>query len=87
MNETFQNHERAAAGKTPYSQWLQTEALHSLQQPVSDHPGEHAWIVHAQVSELYWMLIVKEIQAAQACLRGHDLAQAQRTLQRHFDHA
>ncbi|OUL99834.1 tryptophan 2,3-dioxygenase [Variovorax sp. JS1663] len=86
MSKTPPTHESTAAGKTPYSQWLQTEALHSLQRPVSDHPGEHAWIVHAQVSELYWMLIIKEIQTAQACLRANDLVQAQRTLQRVVAH-
>src|SRR5688500_1603820 len=47
---------------------MQTDILHSLQRTVSDHPGEHAWIVHVQVLEPYW-IIIKEIQMAQACLR------------------
>src|SRR4029453_17554978 len=75
-----------ATGQTPYSAWLQTDILHSLQHPVSDHPGEHSWIVHAQVSELYWMLIIKEIQTAQTHLRAGDLNQAQRTLLRVVAH-
>ncbi|GAB7550366.1 tryptophan 2,3-dioxygenase [Cupriavidus sp. 8B] len=74
------------AGHTPYSDWLQTDVLHSLQHPVSDHPGEHAWIVSAQVSELYWMLIIKEMQAAQAQLRADDLTGACRTLRRVVAH-
>ncbi|MHC6223559.1 tryptophan 2,3-dioxygenase [Pseudomonas sp. X10] len=74
------------AGQTPYSAWMQTDALHSLQRTVSDHPGEPAWIAHVQVSELYWMLIIKELQAAQAQLRTDDLAQAQQTLQRVVAH-
>ena len=74
------------AGQTPYSAWIQTDALHALQRTVSDHPGEHAWITHVQVSELYWMLIIKEIQTAQACLRADDLRQAQRTLLRVVAH-
>ncbi|MNK45022.1 Tryptophan 2,3-dioxygenase [compost metagenome] len=65
---------------------MQTDTLHSLQRTVSDHPGEHAWIVHVQVSELYWMLIIKEIQSAQAFLRADDLPQAWRTLQRVVAH-
>jgi tryptophan 2,3-dioxygenase len=61
---TPQTMERPATGQTPYSAWMQTDTLHSLQRTVSDHPGEHAWIVHVQVSELYWMLIIKEMQSA-----------------------
>lgn len=75
-----------AAGQTPYSAWMQTDVLHALQRPVSDHPGEHAWIVTVQVSELYWMLIIKEIQTAQRQLRANDLTQAQQTLQRIVAH-
>ncbi|WP_208511090.1 tryptophan 2,3-dioxygenase [Variovorax paradoxus] len=85
MNDTL-SPAGTATGQTPYSAWMQTDLLHSLQRPVSDHPGEPAWIVHVQVSELYWALIVKEIQTAQACLRADDLAQAQRALQRVVAH-
>jgi tryptophan 2,3-dioxygenase len=73
-------------GQTPYSAWIQTDVLHTLQQPVSDHPGEQSWIVHVQVSELYWMLIIKEIQTAQACLRAGHLEQAHQTLRRVVAH-
>ncbi|MEM5386771.1 tryptophan 2,3-dioxygenase family protein [Paraburkholderia phymatum] len=75
-----------SAGQTPYSAWIQTDVLHALQRPVSDHPGEHAWIVSVQVSELYWMLIIKELQTAQRQLRANDLTQAQRTLKRVVAH-
>jgi tryptophan 2,3-dioxygenase len=75
-----------ATGQTPYSAWMQTDTLHSLQRTVSDHPGEHAWIVHVQVSELYWMLIIKEIHTAQAFLREDNLPQAWRTLLRVVAH-
>jgi tryptophan 2,3-dioxygenase len=90
MSDTLQAPETPRTGKapgqTPYSAWIQTDILHTLQRTVSDHPGEHSWLVHVQVSELYWMLIIKEIQAAQACLRGDDLGGAQRTLQRVVAH-
>lgn len=75
-----------ATGQTPYSAWMQTDVLHSLQRTVSDHPGEHAWITHVQVSELYWMLIIKEIQTAQMYLRADNLPQAHRTLLRVVAH-
>jgi tryptophan 2,3-dioxygenase len=32
--------------QTPYSAWLQTEILHTLQQTVSDHPGEYAFLIN-----------------------------------------
>ena len=76
----------ASPGQTPYSAWMRTDVLHSLQHPVSDHPGEHAWITSVQVSELYWMLIIKELRIAQAQLRANDLTQAIKTLQRVVAH-
>jgi tryptophan 2,3-dioxygenase len=74
------------AGHTPYSAWLQTETLHQLQQTVSGHPGEYGFLVVGQISELCWMLIVRELQAAQRFLRADDLLQAQRALQRVVAH-
>src|SRR5260221_10667827 len=71
--------------QTPYSKWLQTEVLHTLQRTVSDHPGEYSFIVNCQVMELYWALIVRELQAAQSHLRQNDLARAQQALRRVVD--
>ena len=56
MNETERK-----TNQTPYSAWLQTEILHTLQQTVSNHPGEYAFMINAQVQELYWALIVREM--------------------------
>jgi tryptophan 2,3-dioxygenase len=81
MNETEQKTEQ-----TPYSAWLQTEILHTLQQTVSDHPGEYAFLINAQVQELYWALIVKEMQAAQAWLREDNLVEAHDALLRVVGH-
>jgi tryptophan 2,3-dioxygenase len=64
---------------------LQTEILHTLHQTVSDHPGEYAFLINAQVQELYWALIVKEMQAAQVCLREDNLVEAHETLLRVVD--
>jgi tryptophan 2,3-dioxygenase len=72
--------------QTPYSAWLQTEILHTLQQTVSNHPGEYAFLINAQVQELYWALIVREMQAAQACLREDNLVEVHEALLRVVDH-
>jgi tryptophan 2,3-dioxygenase len=71
-----------SVGQTSYSARPQTDALHSLQQTASDHPGEFGRIVAAQVSELWWMLIVRELQAARRQLRADNLTEASRTLRR-----
>src|ERR1700726_5951 len=81
MNETG-----IKENQTPYSAWLQTEILHTLQQTVSNHPGEYAFLINAQVQELYWALIVREVQAAQACLREDNLVEAHEALLRVVDH-
>ena len=71
--------------QTPYSKWLQTEVLHTLQKTVSDHPGEYSFIINCQVMELYWALIVSELQTAQRSLRKDDLAGAHQALLRVVD--
>src|SRR5260370_26558940 len=68
MNETG-----TKENQTPYSAWLQTEILHTLQQTVSNHPGEYAFLINAQVQELYRALIVREMQAPHSCLREDNL--------------
>jgi tryptophan 2,3-dioxygenase len=75
-----QSTEDSTPTQTPYSKWLQTEVLHTLQQPVSDHPGEYSFIINCQVMELYWALIVSELQTAQRYLRTDDLAGAHQAL-------
>jgi tryptophan 2,3-dioxygenase len=52
------------------------------------NPGEFGFSVATQVSELWWTLIVRELQAAQTQLRADDLTDATRTLRRvvaHFE--
>lgn len=71
--------------QTPYSMWLQTDTLHALQRTVSDHPGEYSFIINCQVMELYWALIVRELQGAQIALRQDDLWKAQQALRRVVD--
>jgi tryptophan 2,3-dioxygenase len=52
----------------------------------SDHPGEYAFLINAQIQELYWELIVREMQAAQASLREGNLVEAHEGLLRVVDH-
>ena len=78
--------ETGTKNQTPYSAWLQTDILHSLQQTVSKSPGEYAFMINVQVQELYWALIVKEMQAAQACFREDSLVEAHEALLRVVDH-
>jgi tryptophan 2,3-dioxygenase len=73
------------APQTPYSIWLQTEVLHTLQKTISNHPGEYSFIINCQVMELYWALIVRELQTAQRSLRQDDLAGAHQALLRVVD--
>jgi tryptophan 2,3-dioxygenase len=75
-----------STSQTPYSAYLQTDTLHSLQKPVSKHPTEMAFLINAQVMELYWALIVYELQAAQISLRADDLAESNRALYRTVTH-
>ena len=86
QRRTKMNGTEQKTSQTPYSAWLQTEILHTLQQTVSDHPGEYTFLINVQVQELYWALIVREMQAAQASLRGDNLAEAHEALLRVVDH-
>src|SRR5580693_7144258 len=52
LRRTKMNETGTKKNQTPYNAWLQTEILHTLQQTVSDHPGEYAFLINAQVQEL-----------------------------------
>lgn len=68
--------------QTPYSSYLRSEALHTLQALVSDSPAEPAFLVNAQVMELYFGLIVHELRTAQEELRTDRIERAVATLRR-----
>ncbi|WP_433286952.1 tryptophan 2,3-dioxygenase [Pseudonocardia sp. CA-142604] len=72
--------------ETPYSSYLRSEVLHTLQAPVSDSPAEPAFLVNAQVMELYFGLIVHELRTAQGELRSGLLGRATATLRRTAAH-
>ncbi|MDM0049876.1 tryptophan 2,3-dioxygenase family protein [Variovorax sp. J22R115] len=59
----------------------------NLGSPLSQgDPGEFGLIVAAQVSELWWALIVRELRTAQEQLRADNLTEASRSLRRAVTH-
>ncbi|MQX50913.1 tryptophan 2,3-dioxygenase family protein [Sinorhizobium medicae] len=86
MNETVMNPQPANDGHTPYSRYVQTEVLHTLQDLVSDSPAEPAFLANVQISEIYWALITRELLTAQAELRDDNVPATNRVLRRIVSH-
>ncbi|MDX0970653.1 tryptophan 2,3-dioxygenase [Sinorhizobium medicae] len=86
MNETVMNPQAANDGHTPYSRYVQTEVLHTLQDLVSDSPAEPAFLANVQISEIYWALITRELLTAQAELRDDNVPATNRVLRRIVSH-
>lgn len=63
-------------GSTPYDDYVRADVLTHLQQPLSDEPGEVAFLVTAQVMELWFTVIVHEWETAAAALREDRVAVA-----------
>jgi tryptophan 2,3-dioxygenase len=61
------------AGTTPYEDYVQADVLTHLQEPLSDDPGEMAFLVTTQVMELWFTVLVHEWQTASEALRHDDL--------------
>jgi len=70
------------AGTTPYEDYVQADVLTHLQQPLSDDPGEMAFLVTTQVMELWFTVLVHEWQTAAEALRHDDLARTRAALKR-----
>lgn len=69
-------------GTTPYEDYIHASVLSSLQRPLSNDPGEMAFIVTTQVMELWFTLIVYEWRAARDALLKDDLELAMDALRR-----
>ncbi|OMI39116.1 tryptophan 2,3-dioxygenase family protein [Streptomyces sparsogenes] len=69
-------------GTTPYEDYVQASVLTHLQHPLSDDPGEMAFLVTTQVMELWFTVIVHEWQTAAQALREDDLPTALAALKR-----
>lgn len=72
------------SGRMSYGGYLQLERLLSAQHPVSDppHHDEMLFIIQHQVSELWLKLLVHELQAGVALLRGGRLDACQKIFAR-----
>lgn len=69
-------------GTTPYEDYVQADLLTHLQHPLSDDPGEMAFLVTTQVMELWFTAIVHEWETAAAALRRDDMPAAMAALTR-----
>lgn len=72
----------AFEGSTPYEDYVQASVLTHLQHPLSDEPGELAFLVTTQVMELWFTLLVHEWTVAAAALREDDMPTAMAALRR-----
>lgn len=70
----------AFTGVTPYEDYVQAAVISSLQHPLSDDPGELAFLVTTQVMELWFTLLVHEWSTAAQALRRDDLTTAMAAL-------
>lgn len=75
---------RADDGGVKYGTYLQLDKLLSAQQPLSDKPehDEMLFIVQHQVAELWFKLLLHELDAAIACMQHDQLARVIKILNR-----
>ncbi|MFF4531188.1 tryptophan 2,3-dioxygenase [Streptomyces sp. NPDC001407] len=69
-------------GTTPYEDYVHASVLTNLQQPLSNDPGEMAFLVTTQVMELWFTLIVHEWRTARDSLMKDDPERAMEALRR-----
>jgi tryptophan 2,3-dioxygenase len=69
-------------GTTPYEEYVHASVLTHLQHPLSEDPGEMAFLVTTQVMELWFTLLVHEWRTARAALAKDDLPGALEALRR-----
>ena len=76
--------ERDLSGRMTYAGYLRLDTLLSAQRPVSDPPyhDEMLFIVQHHVSELWLKLLIHELRAAMAFLRGERIGPALKVLAR-----
>ncbi|MFF5181743.1 tryptophan 2,3-dioxygenase [Micromonospora sp. NPDC000316] len=66
----------------PYDAYVRASALHKLQQPLSDDPGEMSFLMVSQIMELYFGLTCHELREAQRLLRDDRISDALAPLRR-----
>jgi tryptophan 2,3-dioxygenase len=70
------------SGEMSYGDYLQLDRLLTAQRPLSANHNEMLFIVQHQTTELWMKLVIHELKAAIARLRGDDLAPAFKMLAR-----
>lgn len=65
-----------------YASYLRLDLLLDAQQPVSDHHDEMLFIVAQQTTELWFKLIIDELERARRCLAADELGLTRRSLAR-----
>jgi tryptophan 2,3-dioxygenase len=61
------------AERVPYDRYVRASTLHSLQQPLTDDPGEMSFLMVSQIMDLYLGLICVELREAQRLVRADDV--------------
>jgi tryptophan 2,3-dioxygenase len=74
------------ADATPYEEYVGVRQLTALVRPVTDHPAEPSFLVVTQVMELWFLLLRREWELAQARLRVDDLDGALAAVRRSVHH-
>ncbi|HEU4619234.1 MAG TPA: tryptophan 2,3-dioxygenase family protein [Gammaproteobacteria bacterium] len=65
-----------------YDTYLQLDKLLSAQRPVASHHDEMLFIIQHQVAELWFKLVLHELDSAIECLKQDELARAIKNLRR-----
>ncbi|MEU7928923.1 tryptophan 2,3-dioxygenase family protein [Micromonospora sp. NPDC049107] len=70
------------ADLVPYDAYVRASALHQLQQPLSDDPGEMSFLMVSQIMELYFGLTCHELRETQRLVRADRIWDALAPLRR-----
>ncbi|MEV1017520.1 MULTISPECIES: tryptophan 2,3-dioxygenase [unclassified Micromonospora] len=70
------------ADLVPYDAYVRASALHQLQQPLSDDPGEMSFLMVSQIMELYFGLTCHELRETQRLVRADQIWDALAPLRR-----
>ncbi|HEX7743687.1 MAG TPA: tryptophan 2,3-dioxygenase family protein [Micromonosporaceae bacterium] len=69
-------------GRVPYDVYVHASTLHSLQEPLSDDPGEMSFLMVSQIMELYFGLTCFELREARRLIRADEVWPSLAPLQR-----
>ncbi|MGE4658670.1 MAG: tryptophan 2,3-dioxygenase family protein [Gammaproteobacteria bacterium] len=70
------------SNQVAYDSYLRLDQLLDIQKPLSEHHDEMMFIIQHQVAELWFKLVLHEIDAAMECIRREELARTIKMLGR-----